>query len=60
MTAARVLQANLEGYDEPTLGVIRGDELFYVANSHWNRFEQGRLPTADQLSPPLILRVRLR
>ena len=60
VTAARVLQANLEGYDEPTLGVIRGDELFYVANSHWNRFEEARLPAADQLSPPLILRVRLR
>jgi hypothetical protein len=60
VTTWRVLQANLEGFDEPTLGVIRGDELCYVANSHWNRFEKGRLPSADQLAPPLVLRTTLR
>jgi len=54
----RVLAANLPGFDEPTLGVVQGDDFFFVANSHWNRFDrENRLP--DGLSGPIVLKTLL-
>ena len=50
--------ANLPEFDEPTLGVVHGDELYFVANSHWNRFDRdNRLP--EGLSGPIILKLSL-
>lgn len=58
ITAARTIAANLEEFDEPTLGFVSGDDFYFVANSHWNRFDaQNELPSA--LSGPIILRVSL-
>jgi sugar lactone lactonase YvrE len=58
VTASRVLAANLPQFDEPTLGVIRGDDFYFVANSHWNRFSpDNSLP--DGLTGPIVLRVSL-
>lgn len=58
ITAGRVIAANLEEFDEPTLGFVSGDDFYFVANSHWNRFDaQNELPAA--LSGPIILRVSL-
>ncbi len=55
---ARILAANLEDFDEPTLGTIVGDELWFVANSQWHRFDaKNRLP--DDLTGPIILKLRL-
>jgi sugar lactone lactonase YvrE len=54
----RPLVANHELFDEPTLGVVRGDELFFVANSHWNRFDANNALPED-LSGPVILKVSL-
>ena len=54
----RILAANLAAFDEPTLGVIRGNDFFFVANSHWNRFDRdNRLP--DGLSGPIVLKLSL-
>jgi sugar lactone lactonase YvrE len=54
----RTLAANLPEFDEPTLGVVRGDEFYFVANSHWNRFDRdNRLP--EGLSGPIILKLSL-
>lgn len=58
VVGARVLAANLAEFDEPTLGVVHGDEFFFVANSHWNRFERDNsLP--DGLSGPIVLKIAL-
>ena len=39
-------------YNEPTLGVLVGDALYYVANSQWERFgEDGRIAEPDELQP---------
>ena len=58
ITGSRVLAANLPQFDEPTLGVIRGDAFYFVANSHWNRFDaNNKLP--DGLAGPIILKVKL-
>jgi len=58
ITGSRLLAANLEQFDEPTLGLIRGDDFYFVANSHWNRFNrENKLP--ENLSGPVILRLAL-
>jgi sugar lactone lactonase YvrE len=57
--SAEILAMNLPEFDEPTLGTIVGDEFFFVANSHWNRFDQdNNLP--DDLTGPIVLRLSLR
>lgn len=59
VTAVEILAANLEYFDEPTLGAISGNQLFFVANSHWNRFDRdNKLP--DGLSGPIVLKVEIR
>ena len=58
IASSRTLASGLPEFDEPTLGVVRGDEFYFVANSHWNRFDaEGQLP--DGLSGPIILKMRL-
>lgn len=58
VTGARVLARNLPQFDEPTLGIVAGDEFLFVANSHWNRFDRkGALP--EGLTGPIVLRIRL-
>lgn len=54
-----VLAMNLPQFDEPTLGVVHGDNFYFVANSHWNRFtNENELPA--NLSGPIILQLDLR
>lgn len=58
--ALEVLERARPDYAEPTLGVIVGRDLFYVANSQWERFrEDGTIDAPDRLQPPLVLRLRL-
>ena len=58
VTSSRILAANLAEFDEPTLGVLREGDFYFVANSHWNRFDrENRLP--EGLSGPVILKIRL-
>jgi hypothetical protein len=33
--------------------------LYLIANSHWDRFEDGRLQEPDTLSPPLVVTIDL-
>jgi hypothetical protein len=55
-----VLASNLPEWDEPTLGVIVDDAFYFVANSHWSKFdENGKLPPAGELTPPRIMRIAL-
>ena len=59
ISASRVLARNLEHFDEPTLGAVVGDTFYFVANSHWNRFDRdGNLP--EDLQPPVVLSLSLR
>lgn len=53
-----VLARSLPQFDEPTLGVVVGDEFFFVANSHWNRFDaEANLPA--ELTGPIVLKLSL-
>jgi sugar lactone lactonase YvrE len=58
IASSRILASNLKTFDEPTLGVVRGNEFFFVANSHWNRFDRdNQLP--EGLSGPIVLKLSL-
>lgn len=60
ITGWSVLAAAQPAWDEPTLGVIAGDTLFYVANSQWGSFDQAGQPAPGAgLRPPVIERLRL-
>ena len=55
---AEILAMNLPEFDEPTLGAVVGDEFYFVANSHWNRFdEDNNLP--EDLTGPIVLEIKL-
>jgi hypothetical protein len=57
---AEVLERARPDYAEPTLGVVVGLDLFYVAASQWERFrDDGTIDGPDTLRPPLVLRLRL-
>lgn len=58
INCARVLAANLDAFDEPTLGTIHDGDFYFVANSHWNRFDRDNQLPAD-LSGPIVLRIGL-
>jgi sugar lactone lactonase YvrE len=58
---AEILEMNSPLFDEPTLGVLVGDELYYVANSQWSRFDKdGTIFPMDKLQEPVILRAALQ
>jgi hypothetical protein len=55
-----VLERARPDYAEPTLGVVVGRDLFYVAASQWERFrDDGTIDGPDTLRSPLVLRLRL-
>ena len=60
IVSLQVLERARPDYAEPTLGVVVGDELYYVANSQWERFrEDGGIDAPEELRAPLVLRLRL-
>ena len=51
-----VLDRNSPAADEPTLGVIVGDSLFYVATSQWDKFaDAGERVAGTTLRPATVL-----
>ncbi|MEO7984919.1 MAG: hypothetical protein ABI766_00210 [Gemmatimonadales bacterium] len=55
-----VLERLHPSYAEPTLGVVVGGNLFYIANSQWERFgETAEIAHPGELQRPTILRLRL-
>jgi sugar lactone lactonase YvrE len=57
---ARVLERAHPRYQEPTLGVLVSGELFYIANSQWERFGQdGGISDSTALQRPVVLRLPL-
>jgi hypothetical protein len=55
-----VLDRAHPAYDEPTLGVLVGDEFYYVADGQWERFgPDGAVTDSSALRPTVVLRLRL-
>jgi sugar lactone lactonase YvrE len=46
-------------FDEPTLGVVVDDALYYVANSQYRLFGRDGTPDLENLQDPVILRLPL-
>jgi hypothetical protein len=60
VVAADVLERARPDYAEPTLGVVVGSTLYYVANSQWERFrDDGTIEAPAELKAPLVLRLPL-
>lgn len=58
VTASSILAMNLPPFDEPNLGQVVGESFYFIANSHWNRFDaEGKLPAG--LAGPVVLRIDL-
>ncbi len=61
LVAVEVIDRNLKVAEEPTLGVVVGDDFYYVANSQWEkRGEDGTPRDGVTLVPAVILRLSLR
>lgn len=56
-----VLEANNPVFDEPTLGVIAGNDFYYIANSQWGSTldKAGQLRPENELKFPLVLKIDL-
>ena len=59
VAAVSVLERRNPLFDEPTLAVKVGGELYYVANSQWNHVRQDGSLDEEHMSPPAVLRLRL-
>jgi len=60
IVAADVLERARPDYAEPTLGVVVGNTMYYVANSQWEQFrDDGTIEAPAELKAPLILRLPL-
>ncbi|AWX43955.1 hypothetical protein HME9304_00954 [Flagellimonas maritima] len=51
------IEKALPEMNEPTLGVMVGDELFYVANSPWNAYNDDKKLKLEEVAIPLIRKV---
>ncbi len=57
---SEVLDRAHPAYDEPTLGVVVGDDFYYIADGQWERFgEDGTVADRTALRPTVVLRLRL-
>jgi hypothetical protein len=60
IAAFKVLEANNPVFDEPTLAVLSGDTLFYIANSQWAAIDgRSKLAGDDKLRDPIVLKMKL-
>ncbi len=59
ITGFALLEANHPDFNEPTLGAIIGNELFYVANSQWELVNEKAELQNDKLKNPVILKLKL-
>lgn len=55
-----VLEANNPSFDEITLGVIKGNSFYYIANSQWGSFDKNGIIFPDEkLQKPRVLKVKI-
>lgn len=54
----KTLEANHSDFLEPTLGVLIGDEFYYIANSQWPLVNEKAELQTDKLREPVILKLK--
>lgn len=60
VTGWSVLAANLPNLEEPTSGVVVGDDLVFVARSQWTDFNEDGTLRRNPPGPAVIARLKLR
>jgi len=55
-----VIDRAYPAFGEPTLGVITNGSLYYIANSQWGGYENGKQKPIDQLKDIVILKAKLK
>lgn len=54
------VEANNPAFDEPTLGVVVGDDFYLIANSQWGAIDdEGRLAPPEKLKEHVVLKINL-
>ncbi len=56
-TALNVLARNLPEWNEPTHGVVVGDEFYYIATSNWPSYDEANGWAVREDHPPQPLRI---
>jgi hypothetical protein len=57
---SEILERAHPQYDEPTLGVLAGDDFYYIADGQWERFgADGTVPDSSALRSTVVLRLPL-
>jgi hypothetical protein len=59
ITGFTTLEANHPNFDEPSLGVLVGQDLYFVANTQWSLVNEKAELQTDKLQNPVILRLKL-
>ncbi|HEX8250222.1 MAG TPA: tetratricopeptide repeat protein [Pyrinomonadaceae bacterium] len=60
LTGAETLEANHADFNEPTLGVMAGDDFYFIANSQWEMVdEKGASAAPEKWREPVVLRLPL-
>jgi SMP-30/Gluconolactonase/LRE-like region len=56
-----ILAMNHPKFAEPTIGVVAGQDYYFIANSHGGLMRRAKGPIADEpLTEPAVLRIRLK
>jgi hypothetical protein len=56
-----ILEMNHPKFAEPTIGVVAGQDYYFIANSHGGVLRRAKGPIADEpLTEPAVLRIRLK
>ena len=59
ITGFTTLEANHPNFDEPSMGVFIGQDLYYVANTQWGLVNEKAELNTEKLQNPVILRLKL-
>lgn len=60
LTQAETLEANHADFNEPTLGVLVGQDFYFIANSQYEMVnEKGEVTAPEKWREPVVLRLRL-
>lgn len=57
---SEVLDWKHHDFNEPTMGTVVGDAFYYIANSQWGGYENGKIKPNDQLQDIVILTTPLK
>ncbi|HEY5825294.1 MAG TPA: hypothetical protein VIT44_13060 [Cyclobacteriaceae bacterium] len=59
LTRFEIIDRAHPAFGEPTLGVLVGQSLYYIANSQWGGYEEGKQKSPDLLQDIVILKAKI-